>query len=333
MVYYLLAFPDRGKNTAETQEQIKGLKDAPYFQPVDINVAQLGYQTVHVEGVPVTVLRQLYDGRVEIVECRFDLPDPLSQRGIQHRLGVQKALQGLFLPEHAQASGLYEEYVVLCLADVPGTPDEFVDANAGNLARFIRSQREGFAPDEIANTLISRVRYSAADLTLVDWEGAVMIAPEGDFQSDIELLKIGNYQLLRYRMLDQSIEDSLRSLKSEFQTRKRTGIGPTRASLRRIVNLRLELMLDFEHTDQTLLLIGDWYTAKLYQVIRDEFYLDNWKQAVRDKLDNLEAIVNTIKENFSLSWSGLMENVELAGWIILLIGYFILFFMEVSAFK
>jgi len=138
---------------------------------------------------------------------------------------------------------------------------------------------------------------------------------------------------LRYRMLDQSIEESLRSIKTEFQSRKRAGIGPTRASLRRIVNLRLELILDFEHTDQNLLLIGDWYTAKLYQVIRDEFYLDNWKQAIKDKLDNLEAIVNTIKENFSLSWAALMENVELAGWIILLIGYFILFFMEVGSVK
>lgn len=94
---------------------------------------------------------------------------------------------------------------------------------------------------------------------------------------------------------------------------------------------RMELMLDFEHTDQNLLLIGDWYTAKLYNAIREEFYLNNWKDAVRDKLANLETIVNIIQENFSLSWSGLMEQVELGGWIVLLIGYFILFFMEVRA--
>ena len=90
---------------------------------------------------------------------------------------------------------------------------------------------------------------------------------------------------------------------------------------------------DFERTEQNLLLIGDWYTAKLYEVIRDEFYLEEWKSAMRDKLDNLESIIGTIQENFSLTWSGLLERVELAGWIILLIGYFILFFMESGIFK
>ena len=60
---------------------------------------------------------------------------------------------------------------------------------------------------EIDEILVSRVRYSQEDLTLVDWEAAIIIAPQADFQSDIELLKIGNYQLLRYRILDQSIEE------------------------------------------------------------------------------------------------------------------------------
>jgi hypothetical protein len=50
--------------------------------------------------------------------------------------------------------------------------------------------------------------------------------------------------------------------------------------------------------------------------------------AVRAKLDNLERLIETIQENLSLTWSGLLENVQLAGWIILLIGYFILFFLE-----
>jgi hypothetical protein len=107
-------------------------------------------------------------------------------------------------------------------------------------------------------------------------------------------------------------------------------VAPARRQIRRIVQHRLELALDFEYTDQNLLLIGDWYTSKLYRVIRDELYLDNWKAAVQSKLDNLEGILGTIRENFSLSWSELMGQVELAGWLILLIGYFILFFIDMG---
>jgi hypothetical protein len=96
------------------------------------------------------------------------------------------------------------------------------------------------------------------------------------------------------------------------------------------VQLRLELMLDFEHTDQNLLMIGDWYTSKLYEVIRSELYLDTWKETVHTKLDNMESVIETIQENFSLSWSALMDMIQLVGWVILLIGYFVLFFFDVG---
>ncbi len=329
-ICYLLAFPDNAKTEATPTAPIKGLKDAPYFQPVDVAVVSLGQQPVHVEGISVTVLRQRLDERVQILECRFDLPETLSQNAIQHRQRVERALNALFLPIEYQQSGLYEEYIILLVSAIQGTPDEFIEQNAGNLARFMRSQREIFDPAEIDEILVSRVRYSRDELTLVDWDGAAIISPVGDFQSDIELLKIGNYQLLRYRMLDQSIEASLRQISAQFKAKSQGALqpGPSRSSLRRIVGLRMELMLDFEHTDQNLLLIGDWYTAKLYHAIRDELYLDNWKQAIQDKLDNLENISTTIQEHFALSWRGLMEQVELIGWIVLLIGYFVLFFME-----
>lgn len=94
------------------------------------------------------------------------------------------------------------------------------------------------------------------------------------------------------------------------------------------MQLRLDIMLDFEHTEQNLLLIGDWYSAQLYHAICSEFYLEEWKQTVKSKLDNLEGIVETIQENFSLSWLSLLETIQITGWLILLIGYFILFFME-----
>ncbi len=133
-------------------------------------------------------------------------------------------------------------------------------------------------------------------------------------------------------MLDENVEASLRAISDQFRADPGRSLrpGPGRGQIRRIVQHRLELMLDFEHTDQNLLLIGDWYTAQLYHAIQEEFYLKEWKEAVRAKLDNLQDLIQTIQENFSLSWQSLMETVQITGWLILLIGYFILFFLESS---
>ena len=328
-ICYLLCFPDPVEKTLEPPEQIRGLKDAPYFQPVDISVRTLEQTQIEAGGETVSISRQRYDDLIQVIECKFPLADVLKQTAIQKREQIENDLLKTLIPTTYFENGLFEEYIVLEISSI-STSDEFVQENTQRLAHFLRSQREELDEVEIEEILSSRVRYSKNDLTIIDWDGAIIISPDSDFQSDIELLKVGNYQLLRYRMLDRSVENSLRDIAALFRNDPRRALrpGPARGRIRRIVQLRLELMLDFEHTDQNLLLIGDWYTAKLYEAIRDELYLDHWKNVVHTKLDNMESIIGTIQEHFSLSWSGLLSQVELAGWIILLIGYFVLFFYD-----
>lgn len=326
-VCYLLAFPDTRQSTSKPKEQIRGLKDAPYFQPIDIELVTLGEETIVIEGYAISVIRQRYDGRVQMAECRFHLQNPFAESVLQERTKIQRTLQSRYIPVNHRQSGLFEEYTILLVGSIKTAPDGWIENNALALARFIRSQREVLDEKEIAETLVSRSRYSTQDLTLVDWEGAVIIAANDDFQSDIILLKIGNYQLLRYRMLDQSIEAMLDKINETFFQAKRRP-RPTRGLIRQIAEHRLEVMLDFERVEQNLLLIGDWYTAKLYEIIQDEFYLKDWKDNVRNKLDNLENIVETIQENFNLSFEALMDRLQLIGWVLLLIGYLYLYFLD-----
>jgi hypothetical protein len=331
-ICYLLAFPDADDGKAPASEQFKGLKDAPYFKPIDIDVVTLGEETVLIEGHAVQVIRQRYDGRVQMVECRFILKDPFASSVLQERARIESALQSKFIPEHYRQNGLYEEYTILLVKDAKPAPDKWIEKNALALAKFIRSQREVFDPSEIEEILISRTRYSEVELTLVDWEGAVIIAPSGDYQSDIALLKIGNYQLLRYRMLDESIEKMLDKINATFFANQRRP-RPTRGVIHQIAEHKLEVMVDFERVEQNLLLIGDWYTAKLYEAIQREFYLKDWKENLKSKLDNLEGIVETIKDNFSLSLETVWARIEMIAWGIILLGYIYLTFVDMGFIK
>ncbi len=328
-ICYLIAFPDADDGKPPLVEPFKGLKDAPYFQPIDIDIVTLGEETVLIEGHAVLVIRQRYDGRVQMVECRFELKDPFAASVLQERAKIQDALESKFIPIQYRQNGLYEEYTILLVQDAKPSPDKWIEKNELALTRFIRSQREVFDKEELNEILISRTRYSAVELTLVDWEGAVIIAPNEDYQSDIVLLKIGNYQLLRYRMLDQSIDGMLDKISVTFFENKRRP-RPTRGVIRQIAEHKLEVMLDFERAEQNLLLIGDWYTAKLYEAIQSEFYLKDWKENLKNKLNNLESIVQTIKDNFSLSLESIWGRIEMAGWMILLIGYIYLFLADLG---
>jgi hypothetical protein len=334
-VCYLLAWPYEARTAPASPQAIQPLRDAPYFTPIDVDVALLSRESIDIGGVTVTIRRTVYDGSVETAECLYTVTDMLSLDALQAKAHIQSELKKRLLTDQPGVGDMVEEYTVLMAARVSGTPDEFLDRNGQALARFIRSQREVFGPREIEDILISRVRYSGTELTVVDWEGAVIISDEGDFQSDIELMKIGNYQLLRYRLLDQIIERNLETVSQHLHEGARMSWLPNRSKriLRQVIEQRLALMLDFEKINQSLLLIGDWYTAKLYRVIYDEFYLDEWATAIKSRLENLESIVQVMQENFQFSWSRFLEMVQIAGWLLLLIGYFVLFFLEARAVK
>jgi hypothetical protein len=132
-------------------------------------------------------------------------------------------------------------------------------------------------------------------------------------------------------MLDESIDEMLDKINERFFQTKRP--RATRGLIRQIAEHKLEVMLDFERAEQNLLLIGDWYTAKLYEVIQNEFYLKDWKESVRTKLDNLENIVETIQDNFALSFETLMERLQMLGWVLLLLGYIYLYLLDAGLIK
>ena len=174
-ICYLLCFPDPVEKSTEPPEQIRGLKDAPYFQPVDISVRTLGQAQVQAGGETVAVTRQRYDDRIQVLECKFPLTDVLNPSAIQRRESIENDLLRQLIPAAYLENGLFEEYTIL-MVDSVSTSDAFIESNAAQLAHFIRTQRETLDEAEIEDILVSRVRYSKVDLTIVDKQGKVAFA-------------------------------------------------------------------------------------------------------------------------------------------------------------
>jgi hypothetical protein len=331
-VCYLLAFPAGAGDAPAPAGRIERLKDAPAFEVIDLDVRTVAHEQLNVGGVAVAIRRQVYDGRIALAECRFALPDVLAADAIDRQAAVAEGIRARLLAAPAGPADETEAYTILLLGDVGEAPDAWVERHGQALARFVRGHETTFERQAVAEALVSRVRYSDRHLTVIDWEGAVVIAPDGDFHTDVELLKIGTYQVLRYRLLDAAIEASLQSVSRHLKGGARPSLLPTASSraLHQALEQRLALMLDFERVDQRLLLIGDWYAAQVYRAVYDEFYLDEWKAAIKEKLASLESVAQIIQDNFEFSWQRILDLTQTAGWLVLLIGYFVLFYLEVG---
>lgn len=327
-ICYLVLLPVQAVQFQGKPEPVPVQKDVPYFFDVDIEFVSAGERQLEVAGVAVQARFQILDEQVWLAECHYHLDDILSETANTHKQHIQTVLRESFQAETGYGGAFIEDYTVVLLDCLELSPDEFVDTHAPALTRLLRSLDKPFTEVEAGQILGARTRYADGDLTIVDWEGAIIIAEDSDFQSDLELLKIGNYQLLHYRLLDRAIERSLEELR-EYVSRHRISWFPARSThFQQIIEQRLTLLLDFEKTDQSLLLIGDWYSAQVYRLIVDEFYMDDWKAAVSAKLDTFATLDEVVRQNLAFSWDRLLDIVQLVGWLLLLIGYFVLFFLD-----
>ncbi len=327
-ICYLLLVPVDQAPAGEPQPRDSLEREAPYFFDLDIESQLLERRELSLEGIDASLTIELFDGVVWLAEARFALPDLLEPQQAARKQRICAALRDELVRELELEAPLVEEYTIVLSRHTGESPDSFVDEHPNSLVRLLRRVDKPLDRTDAAALLSHRTRYSQGDLTVVDWEGALVFAEAGDFDSDVELLKLGNYQLLRYRMLDDQIQAALASLRQRLSDRRRSLFPPLRLNTPEILEQRLSMLLDFDRIDQSLLLIGDWYTARVYRLIVEAFYLESWKGLVRSKLDNLAAIHGTIQDRLTLTWGRMFDLAQLLGWMLLLVGYVVLFILE-----
>lgn len=224
-----------------------------------------------------------------------------------------------------------EEYSVYCVSEYKGDPEVYVAAFGDRIVSHLKNERFHLDEEEISATLASHLKYASDDMAIVDWDGAFLFDPSGTFEENIELFQIANLELLRYRSLDKRLDERL-SATLELQRGRPRAIlhsGKLKTRLLEIMQIRTESILETEAVEYPIKLIGDWYSAKLYNLISKKFHLDTWKGNIDKKLDTIEDIYSMAAQNFAISSKTRAEFFLLGGWFILLLGWTALLVAEI----
>jgi len=147
------------------------------------------------------------------------------------------------------------------------------------------------------------------------------------------LLEMGNLQLLKYRILDYELNrrlDKLIRLLRRQQKERFSLFRPNevKETVREMIHVRSQSIIEFETIERNIKFIGDWYSAKVYDLLEKKFHLKEWRRNIKEKFETLEDIYAMASEHFTLSFSKRMEILLLAGWFILQIGWFVMLFLE-----
>ena len=181
-----------------------------------------------------------------------------------------------------------------------GSLQEWRSANAPLLAAVLRSESGALSAQEIDDALSRSFTYSPEDLTVVDWNGAVIIDSHAPETSSV--LEFANVELLEMRHLDNLLDRSLDRAYRAAERRsliawvdaKRAG-----ADMHEISRLQIEHAALFEGVNNALKLVGDQYLGRVYHAASQRFHLPEWDTSILRKLATLESIYSKLSDRAS----------------------------------
>ena len=233
------------------------------------------------------------------------------------RLRVSQLLQVIGdAAAQAELSPVVEDYSVFHIASFAEAIDlNLFHAEYGQeIARILRAERRLLSAQEVSDAFTARISYGLEDLTIVDWNAALLIDRDGD---DVRaVLEYANVELLEMRYLDQKLD---RALDQAYDTLSKRAFSLPRllgyygADLRSVAELQVDNAILFEGVNNTLKLLGDQYLARVYRLINRRFHLDEWDASILRKLQTLESIYEKISDQAS------NRRMELLEWVIVVL--------------
>lgn len=323
----------KGKEAA----QIQPVKSAPhYFEATVPRQFIVSQDKIMARGLEGALILKNYPPDMLLAEARFDLPDIFKPEVSDFKEEVIAQCREILKKKGGKDVEVFsEEYSVFAVSDYAGDPEQFFVFRS-RIASLLKSEKLPLYSGEIDYTLSSQIKYAQNDLVIVDWDGAFIFDPEGDIESTLELFELANLQLLRHRLLDKQLDESLKSVAEIFKRipeRKSVFFGrrEVRNALQAVIKIRSTSLFDFESLERDIKLIGDWYSARLFELAAKKFRFEEWHKQIKDKLDTIEDIYSIASERFSLS----PERIELIGWFVLLVGWTIIlvFDLYITFFK
>lgn len=322
------------KGTALEQ---RPLESAPrYYESSIPSQFEMGEERMRLDGREVVFLVRSYPPDSILVEASTSLGDIFSEDAFLFRQKLVDACHAV-AEKYGGSAKLSEEYSVALVSGYEGDPEKMVVQHAGKIASFLKSERQPLDEKEIEYTLSTQIKYGKDDLVIIDWDGAFVFDTGGEIDDIIDLLEVANLQLVRYRALDKTLDEHLSKV-TKFAHIKTSGIlflknrKELTKAFREVIAIRAKAIADFEAADRDIKLIGDWYSARLYDLLSKKFKLDEWKKHIQEKLESLEDIYTIVAENFSVSRHQFLELIQILLFFVLQIGWFVLIIFEFNYF-
>src|SRR5205814_1455007 len=106
-------------------------------------------------------------------------------------------------------SNLVEDYAIFQIDSlIPARSiTQLVTDHRHTIAQILRAETQPLSEDEIEDVMSRRISFGVDDITVVDWNSALVIDPDAD--DVIAILEFANVELMEMRNLDRRLGEAL----------------------------------------------------------------------------------------------------------------------------
>jgi hypothetical protein len=286
-------------------------KDMPLYRPLAIVPPPL--KTL-LHGVQVRLLVRIYSVGVVTVMMRapfetknfadlmhFHNPRletglPLDKVAIDFCAKVCDGLDGFFVGRNESPSPP-EAYTVFCLKELDRARD--VNVWLGEHRRDVAGLLTETKPENLSESQVTEVlriqrSFENTDLTVIDWDAALVVDLSGYVDDVLYALELANLQLEEFRLMDQRLDGYLDQAYEDLDRQGWSVFGVANRTLRHLRRFRVDVAKLTDEVTHITKFFGDWHLARVYLGARDRFYLDQWRSSVEQRLAQLDKLYSVV---------------------------------------
>jgi len=203
-----------------------------------------------------------------------------------------------------------EEYMVFCVREPNMDGSAFLNKNRETIAGILREEKNfsKLFSAEIRDATRATLSYFKNDLVIIDWSVGMIFDPTGKYEDDLLTIELANLQLLELRTYDKLIDKKIESAYKDLKSLRGFGfLKPVNKVMLEIAEMRMEMTRYIEDTMNITKFFGDYYLAKLYDLLEERLHIDEWQKTVSKKLDNLDEIYELAADRVDVQKSTWLE--------------------------
>lgn len=182
------------------------------------------------------------------------------------------------------------------------------------LSCLLRGDPVLLSQEEVSDILFHRVSYGQNDVTLVDWDTAIIYGQE--MEDVCTVLEYTNVFLNEFLFLEGEINKALNEFYDYFSLSNSFSWWPTKSrhtQLRKISQFQLDSDFLLESVTNAMKLFDDVFLARLYKLSYERLKLNTWENSIERKMQTVESIYQKFSDAEST------RRLEILEWVIIIL--------------